>query len=215
MIISLLNGFEFQNPDILQMNGASAVIFYFTVYSFFGWLLENTYSFLTKREFFKPNFLFGPFKPMYGFAPVLLIYMISPETHWAAVLLLCFFIPTAVEYVSGALLQKFFNRHWWDYSDTPMQLHGHICLPFSLCWVGLSILCLNWIHPAVVSMYGAIEPYWAWIWSAVGLYFLADLTLTIRKHAAFENEGIPGKNVKMNGTWDDHLPFSILHPEDE
>jgi uncharacterized membrane protein len=182
MIINLLNGIEFQNPDIFNLEEAAKLVFYFTVYSWFGWLLENSYNFVTKREFFKPNFLFGPFKPMYGFTPLLLVYLVSPATNWLAVILICFAIPTVVEYVTGALLQKLFNRQWWDYSNSHLQLHGHICLPFSACWGILSLLCIKMIHPAVSSMYGAIEPYWAWIWSAVWLYFLADLVLAIRKH---------------------------------
>src|SRR3954462_7163905 len=99
MIINLLNGIEFQNPDIFNLEGAAAIIFYFTVYSLLGWLLENSYNFFTKREFFKQNFLFGPFKPMYGLTPVLLVYLISPETHWGMVILLCLLIPTMVEYL--------------------------------------------------------------------------------------------------------------------
>ncbi|WP_223592150.1 putative ABC transporter permease [Neobacillus bataviensis] len=186
MIISLLNGFEVQNPGIFNIEGAAAILFYFTVYALLGWLLENSYNFLTKKRFLKENFLYGPFKPMYGLAPVLLVYLIRPETHWGVALLLCFVIPTLVEYLTGALLLKFFKRQWWDYSDTPLQLHGHICLPFSVCWVVLSFLCLKGIHPLVVTVYGIFEPYWAWIWGAVGLYFLADLALSIRRHSLQE-----------------------------
>jgi uncharacterized membrane protein len=183
MIISLLNGMEVQIPGIFNVEGVAAILFYFTMYAFIGWLLENSYNFITKGTFFKANFLWGPFKPMYGIAPLLLVFLISPSTHWAVVVLLCFFIPTLVEYASGALLQKLFNRQWWDYSDAPMQLHGHICLPFSLCWVFLSMICLIWVHPAMVTMYGVIEPFWTWIGAAAGLYFLADFVLAIRKHA--------------------------------
>jgi uncharacterized membrane protein len=165
------------------MEGAATVIFYFTVYSLLGWLLENSYSFFTKREFFKPNFFFGPFKPMYGFAPIFLLYIIGPVTHWPVVILLCLFIPTLIEYVSGSLLQKFFHKQWWDYSDMPMQLHGHICLPFSLCWMILSVICLKWIHPVIVAVYKGVGPAWAWIWPAIGLYFLAELALGIRRHS--------------------------------
>lgn len=183
MFFSLLKGIEFQPLEILTIEGAASIVFYFTVYSFVGWLLENSYSYFTKRIFFKENFLFGPFKPMYGIAPVLLVYLISPKANWLTIILLCLFIPTIVEYLSGALLQKLFQKQWWDYSDTPMQLHGHICLPFSICWGFLSLTCLKWIHPGVAVMYGTIEPFWAWIWSVIGLYFLADLVLAIRKHS--------------------------------
>jgi uncharacterized membrane protein len=197
MIINLLNSNEFQNPDILNLEGAATIIFYFTVYSLLGWLLENCYNLFTKKEFFKPNFLFGPFKPMYGFTPLLLVYLISPETNWAVMILLCLVIPTLVEYVTGAMLHKLFNRKWWDYSDSSLQLHGHICVPFSLCWILLSVICIKWIHPVIVSMYGAVEPYWAWVWSAIGLYFLADLVLAIRKHSLQDlNQEEPNNQIQ-------------------
>ncbi|MEH7107950.1 putative ABC transporter permease [Bacillus sp. JJ1764] len=182
MIISLLDGFKFQTPVFLNLQGAAALMFYFTLYSFFGWLLENGYNFFTRGEWTKPNFLYGPFKPMYGFAPLVLVLFITSKTHWAVVLLLCLFIPTIVEYVSGALLYKLFNRRWWDYTETPLQLHGHICLPFSLCWVALSVIFLKWIHPTVESVYELFEPFWTWIWTIIALYFIADLVLTIRRH---------------------------------
>lgn len=173
---------EFDYPIRLSLESAPTIVFYFTVYAFFGWLLENCYSKLSGRGFFKPNFFLGPFKPMYGFAPLLLVYLIGPETNWLVVIFLCFFIPTFIEYISGVLLQKFFQRQWWDYSDMPLQLHGHICLPFSLCWIFLSLACLKWVHPAIVTFYGAIEILWAWIWPATILYIIAELALAIRRH---------------------------------
>lgn len=44
----------------------------FLVYSFLGWLLEGWYNRLVTGHFQKPNFLHGPFKPMYGIGGLLL-----------------------------------------------------------------------------------------------------------------------------------------------
>ena len=177
----MINFLEFTNLGN-SFETVAAIVFYFAVYSLFGWLLENSYNYATKRKFFKANFYYGPFKPMYGFAPVLLVLFIHPESHWALVLALCFVIPTIIEYVSGALLQKFFQQQWWDYSNMPLQLHGHICLPFSLCWIVLSVVCLKWIQPAVAGFFFAIEPFWSWIWPAVVLYFIAETALAFRRY---------------------------------
>ncbi|WP_042462988.1 putative ABC transporter permease [Neobacillus dielmonensis] len=170
--------------DIFHIEGVAAILFYFMVYSFFGWMLENSFNLVTKGKFLKDNFLYGPFKPMYGIAPLLLVLLIRPGLHWGLAVLLCLVIPTVVEYISGTLLGKLFNRQWWDYSDMPLQLHGHICLPYSVCWTLLSLLFVKWIHPAVASFYLSVHPFWTWVWSAVGLYFLADLALTVRRHAS-------------------------------
>lgn len=49
------------------------VCFRLMLYSFGGWLLEGLYQLLMTGSFWKPNFLLGPFKPMYGIASVLLL----------------------------------------------------------------------------------------------------------------------------------------------
>ncbi|ALC90679.1 hypothetical protein AM500_13465 [Bacillus sp. FJAT-18017] len=159
----------------------SALVFYFTVYSFFGWILENTYSRFTGGEFFKPNLFKGPFKPMYGFAPVLLLLLIDELTAWPVIILLSLIIPTMIEYVSGIILEKLFNRRYWDYSNVPLQLHGHICLPFSLCWVALSIAGLKWLHPIIASLYETISPFWNMVYPGVILLFFTELALAFRR----------------------------------
>ena len=46
-------------------------------------------------------------------------------------------IITMVEYAAGMA----FNRNYtvWDYRDQPMNLHGQICLPFSLIWMPVGL----------------------------------------------------------------------------
>ncbi|WP_235822839.1 putative ABC transporter permease [Cytobacillus massiliigabonensis] len=163
---------------------AGMAIYFFSIYSLLGWLLENCYNLITNRKFFKPNFFVGPFKPMYGFAPLLLVYLITPERNWMIVILLCFIIPTLVEYVSGMLLQRFFNRQWWDYSSNPLQLHGHICLLFSAYWGILSLLCIKIIHPFVLISYEGIGAIWNFLWPIILFYFIVEFVAAIRRHSA-------------------------------
>lgn len=109
-------------------------LFYFMAYSVCGWFLENVYSLATRGVFWKEGFMKGPYKPMYGFAPLLLLHFGREAPNPFLMLGLCFAVPTAVEYASGMLLQGLFGRQWWDYSNNRWQLQGHICLRFSLYW---------------------------------------------------------------------------------
>jgi len=182
MFQGLVSGFDFEMPILMSWDGVMAIIFFFTIYSFFGWLLENTYNYARKRVFFKDNFFFGPFKPMYGFAPLLLVLLIGKDMHWTVVVALCFLIPTFVEYCSGFLLEWFFGKKWWDYSGHKFQLQGHICFSYSICWIVLSLLCLAYVHPKLVILYGAVGGFWALIWPTIALYFLGELVFAIRRH---------------------------------
>ena len=48
---------------------------------------------------------------------------------------------TGIEYLTGALLNRRYRI--WDYRRQPMQLHGQICLGYSLAWCALSMVVLG------------------------------------------------------------------------
>ncbi|SDY94657.1 Putative ABC-transporter type IV [Evansella caseinilytica] len=164
--------------EVFQPGGMEVAFFYFIIYSLCGWLLENGYSKLTSGVFWKDGFLKGPLKPMYGFAPLLLVISITPEASWFTVILLCFTVPTVIEYVTGWLLNKLFQQQWWDYTNIPLQLHGLICLPFSLCWLVLSIACVYILHPAVVTLYHHVNEMWHWLAPVFAVYLFIDVIWT-------------------------------------
>ena len=48
---------------------------------------------------------------------------------------------TAMELVVGVPLNLFMGLNIWDYSQVPFNFLGQICLPFTVLWFFLSILC--------------------------------------------------------------------------
>lgn len=168
-----------------RFESAEEAMFYFTIYALSGWLLEIGYHWVITGQLGKDGFMKGPFKPMYGIAPVMLLGFVRSELHWSVMLLLCLIVPTIIEYVSGDLLQRLFHRRWWDYSRHRIQLHGHICLSFSLCWLVLTACVLIGIQPALHATYLLIAHVWSWTWPAVAVYFCADLAWTVRSRRRF------------------------------
>ena len=75
-----------------------------------------------------------------GGLAVMCLYLISAmgERKWkkwvmdTAVIL-------AIEFVAGIIINIILGWRVWDYSAHPYNLYGQICLPFALCWFGLSI----------------------------------------------------------------------------
>ena len=160
-------------------------LFYFFVYSLCGFLLENVYSWFTAGVFWKEGYLKGPFKPMYGFAPLFLLMLSEVVQSKLILWIACLVIPTVVEYVSGLLLHKLFGRRWWDYSDYRIQLDGYICLRFSLYWGVLSYVFLQFIHPVVQRVYDGMPGLWTIAGPILLLLFMIDMLLTywIRRKA--------------------------------
>lgn len=67
-------------------------------------------------------------------------------------------IVTALEFVSGVILNLWLGLGIWDYSHLPFNLLGQICLPFSVLWIFLSIVAVvldDWLR---YFMFGEDRP---------------------------------------------------------
>lgn len=111
------------------------LIYFFVFYSFAGWCLEVLYYFKNERRFVNRGFLYGPFCPIYGFGVLFLVVFLDNYKHniFALFFLACFFT-TVLEYITGFVLEKAFKTKWWDYTDDPFNIHGRVCLLYSLLW---------------------------------------------------------------------------------
>lgn len=49
---------------------------------------------------------------------------------------------TAMEGAMGYFLNLLLGLNIWDYSTTPLNINGQICLPFSIAWVALSMVVM-------------------------------------------------------------------------
>lgn len=49
---------------------------------------------------------------------------------------------TIVEFISGLIINKLLGWNVWDYSNTPFNILGQICLPFTLIWLFIAALAI-------------------------------------------------------------------------
>lgn len=136
------------------MNVLYYLAFNFIIYSFIGWIIEELYSFFIDGKFKKEGFLVGPFKPMYGIAiSLLILFHEILGIDGIPMIVLCFLIPTTVEYISGYLLKHIFNKIYWDYSHLKFNLQGIVTLKFSLYWTFLSFIAVYFLQPVILNIY--------------------------------------------------------------
>ena len=164
------------------MNGIFYVSFNFIFYSFIGWIIEELYSFTVTKKFKKEGFLIGPFKPMYGIAgTILIIYNQMLDINGIPLILLCFLIPTTVEYISGYILKHMFNKIYWDYSNMKYNIHGFVTLKFSLYWTLLSLIGIYFFHPTVYNIYKESERFLIIAVCFLSVILTLDFCLTLKQ----------------------------------
>ena len=168
--------------NIVSLNSSTFTLFYyFIIYSFMGWCLETVYATIKKKEFVNRGFLSGPFCPIYGFGTLSIIILLKPiEANYIFLFLGSIFLTSIIEYLTGYVLETVFNSTWWDYSGEPYNLHGRICLSFSIIWGFVSILILKVIHPYIIYIVSLIPPKPGLIlFYVMLLYFIIDFTITV------------------------------------
>ncbi len=165
------------------MAGFNDLLLFFTIYSFLGWGMETVFASFNERKIINRGFLTGFVCPIYGFGAILILQtstwvsdvLENPFTAMIVNIVFAVILVTVLEYITGFLLEKIFDCKWWDYSGNLLNLHGYICLQYSLLWGVLTFVMLRIVHPAVseivLSVPASIKGYLA---AFLLVYFLAD-----------------------------------------
>lgn len=125
----------------------STWLFFFYLYCFLGWLWETCYVSVRKAKWVNRGFIHGPFLPIYGSgAIVVLIFTLHFRTNAGLVFLTGMTSATLLEYFTGVAMERMFHVRYWDYSNQPLNLNGHICVLSSLAWGAFSVLLTLYMH---------------------------------------------------------------------
>lgn len=142
------------------MEGCIILILYFAIYSFLGWMLETIFESLSEKKFVNRGFLKGCFCPLYGFGAILVsevsMYLNKYTVNYYSWVFMCvigsIILASALEYVTGYILEKLFNCKWWDYSDKFANINGYVCLEFSLLWGIIAFVFVRVVHPIISEL---------------------------------------------------------------
>ena len=133
------------------------LVWMFFVYAFMGWCAEVAFAGLRHGRFVNRGFLNGPICPIYGFGLVGVIYLLIDLKDNLLILFLgSVIVTTVIEYITGWVLEKLFHAKWWDYTNNRFNIHGYVCLEFSLIWGFAATFIVRIIHPMVMNLINGI-----------------------------------------------------------
>ena len=163
MTIHFFTGCTFTLTELMLM---------FFVYAFLGWCTEVAFAALKSGQFVNRGFLNSPLCPIYGFGIIAVVVLLYPFAEHPFLLLIGSIVITSLlELITGWAMEKLFNTRWWDYSQEPFNLHGYICLRFSILW-GLACLGIVQIfHPLIMRLI-------RWVPDGIGAVVCVVLTVT-------------------------------------
>jgi uncharacterized membrane protein len=127
------------------------LLMFFFIYGVIGWCLEVCYNAIDLGEWANRGFLNGTICPIYGVGVVAILYLLEPISEFGPLLfvggiVLC----SAIELLTGYVLEKVFHQRWWDYTNERFNYKGYICLKFSLYWGVGVVFVVKLVHPTIL-----------------------------------------------------------------
>lgn len=128
-------------------------ILFFFLYCFLGWIWESCYVSAHKKEWINRGFLHGPVLPIYGFGAIIVLWLTLPvRNNLFLVFLLGLTGADILEYTTGTVMERLFHMRYWDYSNQPFNLNGHICLFCTIGWGVFSVALIKYLHPPIEKL---------------------------------------------------------------
>ena len=127
------------------------LIVYFIVYSILGFIIETAFGAITKGVIeSRKSFLYGPFCGIYGLGAVAMIVSLQYFNKNNNQLFIAgFIVGSIIEYIISLIGELIFNIKWWDYSNMPLNIHGRVCIYFSIFWGLLAIYLMTYVNPKI------------------------------------------------------------------
>ena len=176
----------------------------FIIYSFLGYLLEVIFCVVKEKRIDNRGFLYGPICPIYGIGALLIILILHLFNVYNIVVtpvrifIISFFGSMILEYLTSFILEKMFHSTWWDYSDTPLNINGRVCVFYSF-FFGIAGLVIAYVLiPYVFNLLKNVSPIQYEILSLIFMFlFASDIAITVNSIINFE-ELIIANGSKIN-----------------
>ena len=156
-------------------------VWIFIIYAFLGWCSEVAFAAVNKGKFVNRGFLNGPVCPIYGVGMLIVVLCLWNLRDRPLLLFLgSALLTTALEFVTGFVLDRFFHDKWWDYSDMPFNIKGYVCLKFTILWGLAASFIIGAIHRFIYMLIEKTPFVLGAILLAVfSAAFIADFTVTL------------------------------------
>lgn len=102
----------------------------------------------------------------------LLVGAVNEYLNWSTPIWLQCFIGTisilVLEFISGCILNLWLDWDIWDYSNTPLNIYGQVCLPFAIAWYFLSALGIIADDYLRYWLFHEEKPHYCWCFKKCG-----------------------------------------------
>lgn len=131
----------------------------FLIYSFAGWCTGVSVAAAKRKQFINTGVMNLPFCPVYGATTVCYsLFLAELKYHPFFLFLGGMVISAMITVVTGIILERIFQRKWWDYSKYRIGFHGYLTVPLLLVF-GASAVFVIWVGNPLILQVTRLIPY--------------------------------------------------------
>lgn len=153
----------------------------FLFYSIFGNVFERVMMNFVDKSYVS-GFMGTIFTPIYGIAVLIILSIhkrIKIKNKFLKILVGFFIyalVLTILEFIGGMLIEKIFNKVYWNYDKFKYNIGIYVSLESSIVWGILSLVVLYLIHP----LYKKLELYIPkFVTIGFSLFFIINLIFSL------------------------------------
>lgn len=155
----------------------------FFIYSFLGFLFESIFSLIIKSHF-NSGILYGPWTFIYAFGIFAIMgfnKLLEKKKlkKWLEVIIFFIFASVAmsfIEFCGGMIIEKWFHKVYWDYTNMKFNIGHYICLEASFFW-GVFATFINYVVAPKLEKFAKTVPWYVTI--VFVILFILDIIMTI------------------------------------
>lgn len=153
----------------------------FLFYSIFGNIFERILMYFRHTDYVS-GFMGTIFTPIYGIAVLLILFVhnkIKIDNKFLKIIiefLVYFLLLSVLEFLGGMLIEKVFNKVFWNYENFRFNLGKYICLEVSSLWGVLSLVIIYIINPLFMKLEKHIPKF---ITIGLSLFFIINLIVSV------------------------------------
>lgn len=117
----------------------------FALYSFLGWAYESVFYTIQQKRPVNSGFLNGFWCPIYGIGAFLISGFLGGIENPVKLFLTGMVLTCSLEYLVSWMLEKMFDKRWWDYTGWPLNIHGRVCLIGGIAFGTFAVLFVKYI----------------------------------------------------------------------
>lgn len=150
---------------------------YFFLYSIIGHIIETILG-------YNSGILYGYWTPVYGIGVVIILFLFNKfkEKNLSnlkiafLLFIFSFLFLTIIEWIGGILIEKIFNKVFWNYSKLSLNIGKYIAIEISLIW-SIGSLIITFVLKKYTDI--IINKIPKFITLILSILFIIDLICTI------------------------------------